>query len=87
MAGRVRSQHQGGGKVTRRESFKVSHMVQQILATGASSQGFGPHATQVMATESLDTLEEELDNTQVDKLVSCMFSRAKTLTLAICLTG
>lgn len=72
MAGRVRSQHQGVGKVTRRESFTVSHMVQQRLATGASSQGFGPHATQVMVIESLDTLEEELDNMQVDKL--CTYS-------------
>ena len=43
-------------------------MVHQRLATGASSQGFGPHATQVMGTESLDTLEEELDDLQVAQL-------------------
>lgn len=65
MAGRVRSQQQGSGKVTRQESFKVSQMVHQRLGTAASSQGFGPHATQVMATDSLDTLEEELDSLQV----------------------
>lgn len=65
MAGRVRSQHEGHGKVTRRESFKVSHMVHQRLSAAASSQGFGPHITQLMGTQSLDTFDEELDTTQV----------------------
>lgn len=69
MAARVRHERQGTGKVTRRESFKVSHMLNHRLATGASSQGFGPHTSQVMATKGLDALEEELE----DVLVGCQF--------------
>ncbi|DBA77663.1 TPA: hypothetical protein ACH3X1_009459 [Trebouxia sp. C0004] len=59
VAGQVRKHHDGSKGVSRRESFKLSHVIENRLAQGGSGQGFGPHATQANTLTSLEALPEE----------------------------
>ena len=60
VAGQVRKHQDVHKGVSRRESFKLSHVIQDRLAKGGSSQGFGPHASQANSqANSLEALPEE----------------------------
>ena len=60
VAGQVRKHHEAHTAVSRRETFKLSHVVQDRLAKGVSSQGFGPQASQAQAWTTLESLPEEV---------------------------
>ncbi|KAL0037225.1 hypothetical protein WJX79_007052 [Trebouxia sp. C0005] len=59
VAGQVRKHHDGPKGVSRRQSFKLSHVIENRLARGGSGQGFGPHATQANTLTPLEALSEE----------------------------
>lgn len=61
----MRKHHDGHKGVSRRESFKLSHVIQDRLAKGGSSQGFGPHASQANSLTTLEALPEEPISPQV----------------------
>ncbi len=65
VAGQVRRHHDGPKGVSRRESFKLSHVIENRLAKGGSGQGFGPHATQANTLTPLEALPEEPTPPQV----------------------
>ncbi len=65
VAGQVRRHHDGPKGVSRRESFKLSHVIENRLAKGGSGQGFGPHATQANTLTPLEALPEEPTPQQV----------------------
>ena len=65
VAGQVRKHHDGPKGMSRRESFKLSHVIENRLAKGGSGQGFGPHATQANTLPSLEALPEEPTPQQV----------------------
>lgn len=61
----MRKHHDGPKGVSRRESFKLSHVIENRLAKGGSGQGFGPHATQANTLTPLEALPEEPTPQQV----------------------
>ena len=65
VAGQVRKHHDGPKGVSRRQSFKLSHVIENRLARGGSGQGFGPHATQANTLTPLEALSEEPTPQQV----------------------
>jgi len=72
VAGQVRKHHDGPKGVSRRESFKLSHVIENRLAKGGSGQGFGPHATLANTLTLLEALPEEPAPQQVCHDVSNM---------------
>ena len=65
VAGQVRKHRDGPKGVSRRDSFKLSHVIENRLAKGGSGQGFGPHAPQANTLTSLEVLPEEPTPQQV----------------------
>ena len=65
VAGQVRKHHDGPKGVSRRESFRLSHVIENRLANGGSGQGYGPHATHADALTSLEAFPEEPTPQQV----------------------
>lgn len=61
----MRRHQEADRAVTRSDSFKLAHVIDQRLAKGGSCQGFGPEAKQALKPTALQSMPDEADPAKV----------------------
>ena len=58
VAGQARRHQEADRAISRRDSFRLAHVIEQRLSKGGSGQGYGPGAKQALTLTGPDSVSE-----------------------------